>query len=181
MARIQPLIKSSMLTSSVVLLFCAAIALAQQPTVNSPLLDHLLGKWVLTGNTEGNPTLHDVEAEWVLGHHYLRIHEISRVKNANREPDYEADVYIAWDEHSKQYACAWLDVFGGLSAQSIGVAAPEKNKIPFIFHDPKGVLNFENDFVYYPKTDTWQWVLDGVTNGVHKPFARYQLKRSSKT
>lgn len=172
--------RKSTFISSVVLLFCAASVLAQQPALDSPLLDHLVGKWVLTGDTQGTPTIHDVEAEWVLGHHYLRIHEISRVKNAKREPDYEADVYVAWNESSKQYACAWLDVFGGLSIQSIGVGIPLENKIPFIFHDPKGVLNFENDFIYDPKTDTWQWVLDGVTNGVHKPFARYQLKRPSK-
>ncbi|HEX5235749.1 MAG TPA: hypothetical protein VFW25_10510 [Silvibacterium sp.] len=173
--------KSLIRASLVVLALWAAVAFAQQPPLNSPLLDHMVGNWVLTGNTEGTPTSHDVEAEWVLGHHYLRIHEISRVKNARGEPDYEASVYVAWNEPLKQYACAWLDVFGGLSAQSIGVATLEENKIPFIFHDPKGVLNFENDFIYDPKTDTWQWVLDGVTNGVHKPFARYQLKRASKT
>jgi hypothetical protein len=38
-------------------------ASAQQPPVNSPLLDHFAGKWVLRGTVAGQPTTHDVEAE----------------------------------------------------------------------------------------------------------------------
>ena len=30
------------------------------------LLDHLTGKWVLTGTSGGSETTHDVDAEWIL-------------------------------------------------------------------------------------------------------------------
>jgi hypothetical protein len=153
----------------------AAPALAQQPAVNSPLLDHLVGKWVLQGTMAGQATTHDVNAEWVLAHHYLLIHEVSRQKNANGEPQYQATIYIGWNETTKTYACVWLDDYGGLNTTSIGVANPTENELPFIFKDEKGEVDFKNDFVYDAKSGTWEWRLDNITNGVAKPFGRVKL------
>lgn len=81
-------------------------ACAQQAPMNSPLLDHLAGQWVLSGTIAGGPVTHDVDADWVLDHHYLRIHEVSRDKNDQGKPKYEALVFIGWNEKPKQYACA---------------------------------------------------------------------------
>ena len=50
--------------------------IAQQAPVNSPLLDHLAGKWLLQGTVGKQPVTHDFDAEWVLQHHYLRFHEV---------------------------------------------------------------------------------------------------------
>jgi hypothetical protein len=87
------------------LILCSAnVASVQQPPVNSPLLDHLVGKWVLRGTIAGKETTHDVTAEWVLDHHYVMIHEISRQKSAKGEPQYQATIYIAWNEPTKDYA-----------------------------------------------------------------------------
>jgi hypothetical protein len=91
-------------------LLATLTAMAQQAPVNSPLLEHLAGKWRLQGTLGKQATTHDFEAEWVLQHHYLRFHEVSREKNDKGEPQYEATVFIAWNEKTKQYACAWLDV-----------------------------------------------------------------------
>jgi len=79
-------------------IFAALIALAQQAPVNSPLLDHLAGKWLLQGAVGKQPVTHDFDAEWVLQHHYLRFHEVSREKNDKGEPQYEATVFIGWNE-----------------------------------------------------------------------------------
>ena len=69
------------------LILCSAnMASVQQPPVNSPLLDHLVGKWVLRGTIAGKETTHDVTAEWVLDHHYVMIHEISRRRAQRRTP-----------------------------------------------------------------------------------------------
>ena len=69
-------------------------ASAQQLTLQDPLLDHLVGKWVLRGTIEGRETTHDIIAEWVLGHQYVRLHEVSREKNAQSQAAYEAIVFI---------------------------------------------------------------------------------------
>ncbi len=71
-----------------------ATAAAQQPPLSSPLLDHLLGHWVLRGEIAGKQTTHDVDADWVIQHHYLRLHEVSREKDAKGQPQYEATVFI---------------------------------------------------------------------------------------
>jgi hypothetical protein len=156
----------------------ATVAVAQQPPVNSPLLDHLVGRWVLQGTIAGQDTTHDVNAEWVLQHHYLRIQEVSRQKNDKGEPQYQATIFIGWNEATKDYACVWLDVYGGLASESIGVASPKENELPFVFKDDKGAVTFNNDFVYDVKANTWEWRMDNVANGVSKPFGRVKLTQN---
>ena len=94
-------------------MFMSLTVTAQQAPVNSPLLDHLAGKWLLQGTVGKQAVTHDFDAEWVLQHHYLRFREVSREKNDKGEPQYDATVFIAWNEKTKQYACVWLDVYGG--------------------------------------------------------------------
>jgi len=160
-----------------VTIFGALTAAAQQPPVNSPLLDHLSGKWVLQGTVGKQPVTHDFEAEWVLQHRYLRFREVSREKNDKGDPQYEATVFIAWNEKSKQYSCVWLDVYGGATPESIGVAAPKENELAFIFTDEHGVITFNNTFTYNPKTNTWDDRLDNIVKGEAKPFARFTLTK----
>ena len=158
-------------------IFASLSATAQQSPVDSPLLDHLAGKWVLQGMVGKQPTTHGVEAEWVLQHHYLRFREFSRQKNDQGEPQYDATVFIGWNEKTKQYGCAWMDVYGGLTTESIGVAAAKENELAFVFRDEHGEISFTNAFMYDPKTDTWENRLDNVVKGEAKPFARFKLTR----
>ena len=160
------------------ILFIATTAAAQQGPTYSALLDHLAGRWVMTGTIRNEAVTHDVTAEWVLEHRYLRVHEVSREKNKDGSRRYEAMIFIAWNEPTKQYSCVWLDVYGGLTAESIGVAAATDSSLPFIFKDAKGEVSFTNDFAYDAKTDTWQWFLDNVKNGLHVPFGRVKLRRT---
>jgi hypothetical protein len=160
---------------------------AQQPPVSSPLLDHLAGKWLMEGTIAGQPTKHNIDAEWVLNHHYLRIHEVSQQKNADGQPQYEAMIFIAWNDQTNNaqtkndqpnhYSCAWLDVYGSFSAASIGVAPPSENELAFLFKNEKGEPDFSNDFVYDAKTDTWSDALDNIVNGAKKEFGRVKLTR----
>jgi hypothetical protein len=158
-------------------IFGAFAAMAQQAPVSSPILDHLAGKWLLLGTVGKKPATHDLDAEWVLQHHYLRFHEISREKNDKGEPQYEATVFVGWNEITKQYGCVWLDVYGGLRGESIGLATPKENELAFVFRDEHGETNFSNSFIYDPKTNTWEDVLDNVVKGVAQPFARFKLTK----
>jgi hypothetical protein len=160
-------------------IFVALTAIAQQPPITSPLLDHLAGKWLLQGTLGKQPTTHDFDAEWVLQHHYLRFYEVSREKNDKGEPGYDATVFIGWNENTKQYACVWLDVYGGLTTESIGRATPteKENELAFVFTDEHGETSFTNTFIYDPRTNTWENRLDNVVKGVAKPFARFKLTK----
>ena len=108
---------------------------------------------------------------------YLRFHEISREKNDKGEPQYEATVFIGWNEKTKQYACVWLDVYGGATSESIGLATPKEDELAFVFTDEHGNTSFTNTFTYNPKTKAWENRLDNVVKGEAKPFARFNLTK----
>jgi hypothetical protein len=153
----------------------AGLVQAQQPAFHDPLLDHFVGKWLLKGTIEDKEVVHDIDATWVLGHHYLHFHEISHEQDKGGLPLYEADVYVGWDPNLKSYACVWLDVYGGVSPMSIGNAKRSGNELPFVFHYPGSV--FHTTFLYLPDRDTWKWKMDSEGKGGLVPFARLMMER----
>lgn len=152
-------------------------ALAQQPTLNDQLLDRMVGRWTLTGTIANQQTTHDVTGEWVLGHQYVRLHEVSHEKDAKGQPLYEADVYVGWDADVKQYACVWLDVYGGIAPGSLAQVAPSGDSIAFVFrHD--ATTAFHNTMSYDRAADRWSWRMDNDSAGTLSPFARVTLTRA---
>jgi hypothetical protein len=133
----------------------------------------------LHGTIAGKPTTHDVHAEWVLGHEYLQLREISREKNTSGSPAYEAIVYIEWDAKSHEYNCLWLDSTsgGGLSPEGIAHASPAENSIPFIFI-LSSTDQIHTTFSYDKATDAWQWLIDNAVNGRTQRFANVTLTRA---
>jgi hypothetical protein len=159
------------------IIFLGSASVAEQPA-SDPLLDHLVGTWVLHGTIEGKETTHDVTAQWILQQEYLEVHEVSREKDAKGQPAYEAMVLLEWNPKLNEYACQWLDTTGGggLSGSGIGHGKRDGNQIAFLFKAGDGSL-FHNTFVYSPANDTWHWVLDGEEKGKLQPFARLELKK----
>lgn len=158
-------------------IFASLAAVAQQGPTNSPLLDHLAGKWVMQGSVGKQAVTHELDAQWVIQHRYLRFYEVSGDKNADGEPQYEATVFIGWNAKTNRYACVWLDVYGGLTTESVGVATAKENELTFVFKDEHGEITFTNTFIYNPKTNTWENRLDNIVKGEAKPFARFQLTK----
>jgi hypothetical protein len=152
---------------------------AQSGGLQDPLLDRLTGHWVLHGMLAGKETTHDVAADWVLGHEYVRLHEVSREKKRDGQPAYEAIVFVGWDASSSQYACLWLDSTGGggLSGQAIGHAKRNGDELPFVFKESDGSTSFTNTFVHHKESDSWAWIMDNVEKGKSIPFARLTLVR----
>ncbi len=158
-------------------LACAP-AFAQQATFNDPLVDHLVGRWVLTGRMDKGSVTHDVSAEWVLAHQYLELHEVSREKNKDGSPVYQATVYIGWDAKKRIYDCVWLDDYGSISTQSLGYATRRGDAIPFIFQDRDDPGRFHTTFAWHAGDGTWTMDMDQETGGKLAPFARTVLKRA---
>lgn len=152
-------------------------AQAGQPALNDPLLDHLAGRWILTGMIDGRQTTHDVTARWVLQHHYVQFREISRDRQKDGTPAYQATVYFGWNPKAKRYGCVWLDDYGGLSTQSIGSAPPDVNRIAFVFLSTSDASRFHTTFAYDEKTDQWIMNMDQEDKGKFTPFARTLLRR----
>jgi hypothetical protein len=163
------------LKAVVFLAFGSGIVFAQQPTFHDALLDKLAGTWLLQGTIAGKPTTHDVTAEWVVRHQYLRIHEVSHEKNAEGQPEYEAMVFVGWDQNAAHYVCIWLDTYGGMNETSLGRAKRDGDVIPFLFKDKDST--FHTQFIYHRDADNWEWRMDSEEKGAMKPFARVTLKR----
>ncbi len=153
----------------------AMVVAGPQPTLSDELLDRLVGTWVLEGTIGGKATTHDVTAEWVLNHQFVRVHEVSREKDEKGQPAYEAMVFLGRDESTKEHVAIWIDIWGGASDATIGRGHRNGDEIPFLFEDAKS--RFHNVFAYARATDTWTWKMDSEEKGKLVPFARLVLKR----
>ena len=143
------------------------------------LLDHFAGKWILQGTIAGGPVTHDIVAEWVLAHQYMRFHEVSRELDEHGNLAYEAIVFIGWDETIDQYACLWLDSTGGGGLNTdaaMGHATRSGDSLPFLFDMGDG-NPFHTTFEYNRKSDSWQWRMDAEKDGKFKPFARVKMTK----
>ena len=162
----------------VALVLLSLPASADESPLQDPLLDHLVGTWVLQGSIAGKETTHDVAAEWVLGHQYVRLHEVSRERRADGQAEYEAIVFVGQDPSKRGYACLWLDSTGGggLSGTAIGHGRRSADEIAFLFKGSDG-STFHTTFAYGKDTDSWRWIMDGEDHGKLQPFARMSLTR----
>lgn len=166
-----------MLGLAIVTLATAGPTAAEQPTLQDALLDKLQGAWVITGTIAGEATVDDLAVDWVNQHQYLRLHEVSRGRRSNGRPRYEATVYIGWNQPTAKYGIVWLDDFGGLSTQSIGLAAKAENRLPFVFTNPDGSFT-RTTMTYDPATQNWTWTIDEDRGGKLSRFAALTLTRA---
>lgn len=155
------------------------VAVNAQTTHPDSLLNKLTGNWVLNGTIAGQTTVHDISARRVLNGLYVQLTEVSREKDPQGNPAYEAIVYFCWEEPKKQYSCHWLDNTSneGISNKVIGEAKQNGDKIEWVFTYNDGT-KFYNTFLYDKETDTWRWNMDGEEKGKSVPFARVKLTRN---
>ena len=142
------------------------------------LLDQLGGAWVLEGMIAGGDVVHDINAEWVAGHQYLRFVELSREREDDGTRAYEAIVFIGWDAEHERYACLWLDSTGGSGLVNgiIGYAAPDGDRLAFRF-DYDSERRFHTVFLYDRERDVWEFRMDSERDGDFQPFARAIMTR----
>ena len=154
---------------------------AQSPASPSPatLMDKMTGEWVMTGIIGKHQVTHDVYVDWILKRQYIRIHDISREKDADGESAYEAWILIAWDKENTEYVVMWLDNTGttNFAAEGVGHGKPDGDRIPFVWKLSDG-SGIHNTFAYDRQSDTWSWTIDNVDQSEKlSPFARVTLKR----
>ena len=167
---------------------CSGCALPRSPWADAQhdtahgfqdsLLDRLTGTWVLEGMIAGGDVVHDVIAEWVTGHQYLRFVELSREREDDGTRAYEAIVFIGWDAEHERYACLWLDSTGGSGLVNgiIGYAAPDGDRLAFLF-DSGDESRFHTTFTYDRERDVWELRMDSERDGDFQPFARATMTR----
>jgi hypothetical protein len=143
------------------------------------LMERMTGDWVMQGKIDNAEVTNDVYVERILNRQYVRIHQISREKDAAGDPTYDAWIHIAWDKKNAEYVVMWLDNTGvtNFSADGVGHGKPDGDRIPFIWKLADG-SGIHNTFAYARDSDTWSWEIDNLDkSGKSLPFARVTLKR----
>ena len=156
-------------------------ALAQGSKKAAPefLMERMAGKWVMRGTMAGGKVTHDVHVDRILDRRYVRIHELSREKDAWGKPAYEAWIHIAWDKEKEEFVVMWLDntATTNFSPDGVGHGKPDGDRIPFVWNLADG-SGIHNTFAYNRASDTWSWRIDNVDkSGKTSPFGRVTLKR----
>jgi hypothetical protein len=157
----------------------AAVAQSQALSVPQALLDNMTGHWVMTGTIGKKQITHDVDVDWVLKREYIRVHEVSREKDASGGIGYEAWIYVIWDAKKSEYAVMWLDntAATNFAAEGIGHAKRDGDRIPFIFKDAEET-GIHTTFAYDRAKDTWSWTIDNLDrSGNSSSFAKLKLTR----
>ena len=158
---------------------CLGIVSAQTPEqFNDDLLAKMAGSWKMEGTLLGKSgVVHSVDAEWVLHHQYLQIHEKEIVETKSAAVPYEAIVMIGWDGPSERYVAHWIDIFGGRVSETLGYGHRSGDRIEFVFEYPDGP--FHTTFQWMPEQGTWQWLMRQKEKDGHwQDFATLALRRS---
>ena len=172
--------KTIALASLLGIFACYPVAAAVQEPLDGPnrifrddLLDNLVGKWRLTRIIRDKQVQNTVEAGWVLNHQFLRLH----MKDVAEPPQYEAMVFIGYDNASERYVAHWIDIFGGRFSETLGYGPRNGDSIKLVFEYPDGP--FHNTLTWNREAKTWVFLMEQKNStGKWMQFARDELKRA---
>jgi hypothetical protein len=117
------------------------------------LLDNLVGDWKIARRFKTRTAESTAKVEWVLKHQFLSI----KMKDVNNPAQYEANVYVGYDNASDRYVAHWIDVFGGRFSETLGYGTRSGNSIRFVFEYPDGP--FLNTFTWIPEKKSWTFLM----------------------
>lgn len=109
-----------------------AHAPAQPPSaLQDPFLDNFVGDWrVERKRPNGSVSENAMHAEWALKHHFVELH----YGHGEASPQYEAKVFMGYNDSKQSYVCYWMDIFGGrYSVVGHGKIDNDKHTVEFRF------------------------------------------------
>jgi hypothetical protein len=148
--------------------------LAQTSRVTSmdALLDHLVGRWRMTGSVRGQPATYTLDGARVLQGRFVELH----MEDVNQPPAYEARVFIGVDSGGSQYIAHWLDKFGAAYSIPHATGHARGDTLVLTFSYPTGP--FRDTFVYHRPTDSWHFRLEAAdSTRAWRLFAEYHVRR----
>ncbi|HEY0701562.1 MAG TPA: DUF1579 family protein [Candidatus Acidoferrales bacterium] len=167
---------------AILLILVAAVLFPAASTAQRPepwhdeLVDHLAGDWKMTGDVMGRAAHHDVKAEWILNHQFLRIEENTSATAPDTESKYDAIWFLGYDPTSERYVMHLMDQFGGRFSETLGYGVRDGNAIRFVFEYPDGP--FHTTLRWDAEKDSWEWLMEQKDkNGKWSPFADLKMSR----
>jgi hypothetical protein len=139
--------------------FCSISSFAQNVDstdwrFHDELLDHLVGKWRVTGTAFGKPTKETLEAEWVIDHQYLHIHEKSEQNIPEIDGPFETEFFIGFNRNSKRYVVHEMNVCGTAMCEGFYYATRTGNEIK-IEKTSNSLPASIQRFVWEPSSASW--------------------------
>jgi hypothetical protein len=101
------------LALAVFVLLQSPLAAQNSPEWTDDLVEHMAGSWKITGQVLGHEAHHEVRAEWVLNHQFLRIHEKTAADAPKSEQPYEAIWFLGYDSVGERYVLHLMDILAG--------------------------------------------------------------------
>jgi hypothetical protein len=155
---------------AIVLLLSGAtvlVAAGPPPALKDPFLDNFVGDWSVARKTSNGRTIEStVRGEWILKHQFIQL----RYGGGEKAQEYEALVFIGFDDAAKSYLCHWVDIFRGhYSGVGRRKLDPNLLGIEFQFDSREGSLT--NKFGFDPETKSWTSLIRQQENGQWKTFA----------
>lgn len=100
------------LTFAILIVLVALTLKAQTPTEwHDDLVERMTGSWKVQGQVMGRDAHHELKADWVLNHMFLRIHESTSTDAPASEKRYEAIWFLGYDPVIEKYVLHLFDVF----------------------------------------------------------------------
>lgn len=165
-----------LLTLTAVVLLSVPSAAQAPAEWRDDLVDRMAGTWKLEGQVMGREAHHEVRADWVLNHQFLRIQEKTAAGAPNTERPYEAVWLLGYDSISERYVLHLMDVFGARYSETLGYGTRAGNQIRFVFEYADGP--FHTTYRWNPEKDTWEWLMEQKDkSGKWAPFADLKLTR----
>jgi hypothetical protein len=164
--------------------YLAALALApllgaqtgpgvQQPPLTNDLLDQLAGVWIVTGTVRGQPVREGADAEWVLGHQFLRIHR------KQIDGPAESVVHVGFDTVLQRFVDIRMDSLSARGAETIGYGSQKGDMLEFRFDYPTAPMR--ETWSWDAKEKTWQFVVEisrkNPKGDTWVPFSTLSLRR----
>lgn len=99
-----------------------------------------------------------------------------RMKDVQVPAQYEAVVFIGFDQANQTVIAHWMDNHGAEHSIPHATGQIKGNSMQLLFPYSSG--NFRNTMTYNPDSGTWTFVLESAqSDGSWKHFARYEVKR----
>jgi hypothetical protein len=98
--------------------------------LEDPLLQGLVGGWLLVGSVGRRRVAYTMRGYWVLDHRFFRL--------SVKHPSYRATVHIGYDHVRKSLIAHWLDTLGGRPSATLGLGQRVGSALQFDFEYPAG-------------------------------------------
>jgi len=140
------------------------------------LLDHFVGKWDVSATVYGQKFTLDRDAEWVLSHQYLRIHETSREVIPWLKVPFERILYIGYNHGSRRYIVYELTVHGAdvpHAPEGLYYAERSGNELKMVLTKGSEVVSNAR-FIWEPASGSWDFQDRQVIAGKEQEPYLYQ-------